>query len=76
LLGCTSIPADVHPTRATVYETCRNKTVAQEITLPSFGVSSDLSIKSIFIGTATVLIRYAGLAILTDPNFIYLHEQE
>ena len=24
-----------------------------------------------FIGTATVLIRYAGLTILTDPNFLH-----
>jgi len=64
----------VHSSRATVYEACRNKAGAQEITLPFFGVSSDLSIKSIFIGTAAVLIRAAGLAILTDPNSIYMHE--
>src|SRR5690349_14264449 len=29
----------------------------------------------IFIGNATVLIRYAGFTILTDPNFIHVHEQ-
>ncbi len=28
-----------------------------------------------FIGNATVLIRYAGLAILTDPTFIHRHEK-
>jgi L-ascorbate metabolism protein UlaG (beta-lactamase superfamily) len=50
--------------------------VAREITLRSTGVSADLSTGSIFfIGTATVLIRYAGFAILTDPNFIHMHEQ-
>jgi L-ascorbate metabolism protein UlaG (beta-lactamase superfamily) len=50
--------------------------MAQEITLPSTGVSPDLSTGSIFfIGTATVLIRYAEFAILTDPNFIHRHEQ-
>lgn len=28
-----------------------------------------------FIGTATVLLRYGGFTILTDPNFIHRHEQ-
>ncbi|HJT22545.1 MAG TPA: MBL fold metallo-hydrolase [Nitrospira sp.] len=28
-----------------------------------------------FIGNATVLIRFGGLAILTDPTFIHRHEQ-
>ncbi len=28
-----------------------------------------------FIGTATVLIRYAGFTILTDPNFLHRHEK-
>jgi L-ascorbate metabolism protein UlaG (beta-lactamase superfamily) len=28
-----------------------------------------------FIGNATVLIRYAGMTILTDPTFIHRHEQ-
>lgn len=28
-----------------------------------------------FIGNATVLIRYAGLTILTDPTFIHIHEK-
>jgi hypothetical protein len=50
--------------------------VAQEITLPSTGVSPDLRTGSIvFIGTATVLIRYGGLTVLTDPNFIHRHAQ-
>jgi len=25
----------------------------------------------LFIGTATVLLRYAGFTILTDPNFLH-----
>ncbi|MBA2554556.1 MAG: MBL fold metallo-hydrolase [Geodermatophilaceae bacterium] len=29
----------------------------------------------LFIGTATVLIRYAGMTILTDPNFIHAGER-
>jgi L-ascorbate metabolism protein UlaG (beta-lactamase superfamily) len=50
--------------------------VAHEITLPSTGASPDLSTGSIFfVGTATVLIRYAGFTILTDPNFIHMHEK-
>src|SRR5437763_15611307 len=28
-----------------------------------------------FIGTATVLLRYAGFTILTDPNFLHSGEQ-
>lgn len=29
----------------------------------------------LFIGTATVLVRYGGFTFLTDPNFIHRHEQ-
>jgi L-ascorbate metabolism protein UlaG (beta-lactamase superfamily) len=28
-----------------------------------------------FIGNATLLLRYAGLTILTDPTFVHRHEQ-
>jgi L-ascorbate metabolism protein UlaG (beta-lactamase superfamily) len=36
--------------------------------------SADLATGSIFfIGNATVLIRYAGFTILTDPTFIHKH---
>jgi L-ascorbate metabolism protein UlaG (beta-lactamase superfamily) len=46
------------------------------ITMPSDGPASDLTTGSIFfIGNATVLIRYAGFTILTDPTFIHRHEQ-
>ena len=44
--------------------------------LPSTHAPADTSTGSIFfIRTATVLIRYIGLTILTDPNFIHIHEQ-
>ena len=50
--------------------------VAHEIRWPSTGASPDLSTGSIFfVGTATVLIRYAGFTVLTDPNFIHMHEK-
>ena len=46
------------------------------LTITSDGPSPDLSTGSIFfIGNATVLIRYAGFTILTDPTFIHMHEQ-
>jgi L-ascorbate metabolism protein UlaG (beta-lactamase superfamily) len=46
------------------------------LTIPSAGPAPDLSTGSIFfIGNATVLIRYAGFTILTDPTFIHMHEQ-
>jgi L-ascorbate metabolism protein UlaG (beta-lactamase superfamily) len=49
---------------------------APEITLPVGDTSSDLATGSIFfIGNATVLMRYAGFTILTDPTFIHMHEQ-
>jgi hypothetical protein len=50
--------------------------LAHEIILPSTGASADMSTGSIFfIGTATALIRYAGFTVLTDPNFIHMHEK-
>ena len=49
---------------------------AREIVLPSDGERPNLSTGSLlFIGTATVLIRYAGFTILTDPNFLHQGEQ-
>jgi L-ascorbate metabolism protein UlaG (beta-lactamase superfamily) len=37
------------------------------------GASADFSIGSIFfVGTATVILRYAGFTILTDPNFLHV----
>jgi L-ascorbate metabolism protein UlaG (beta-lactamase superfamily) len=46
------------------------------MTLTADGPAPDLSTGSIFfIGNATVLLRYAGFTILTDPTFIHMHEQ-
>jgi L-ascorbate metabolism protein UlaG (beta-lactamase superfamily) len=50
--------------------------IRTRITLPARGPSPDTSVGSVFfIGNATVLIRYAGLTILTDPTFIHKHGQ-
>lgn len=39
---------------------------------PDFSPAPDLRTGSIFfVGTATVIIRYAGFTILTDPNFLH-----
>ena len=46
-----------------------------ELFLPLSREGADLATGSIvFIGTATVLIRYAGFTILTDPNFLHRGE--
>ena len=45
---------------------------AEVLTLPRRNEDPDLRNGSIFfVGTATVLIRYAGFTILTDPNFLH-----
>jgi hypothetical protein len=50
--------------------------LTHEITLPSPDTPAEVTTASIlFIGTATMLIRYAGFTVLTDPNFIHRHEQ-
>ena len=47
-----------------------------EIALPSSGVPPDPTNGTVhFIGNVTVLIRYAGFTILTDPNFVHMHEK-
>jgi L-ascorbate metabolism protein UlaG (beta-lactamase superfamily) len=44
----------------------------KELTLPAGGASPDYGRGSIFfVGTATVILRYAGFTILTDPNFLH-----
>lgn len=44
----------------------------RSLTLPRKNENPDFSSGSIFfVGTATVLIRYAGFTILTDPNFLH-----
>ena len=50
--------------------------VVHQLTLTAPAGAPDIQNGSIFfIGTATVLIRYAGFTILTDPNFIHMHEK-
>jgi hypothetical protein len=45
------------------------------LTLPALEQTLDLTRSSIlFIGTATVLIRYGGFTILTDRNFVHRAE--
>jgi len=48
-------------------------TPVNELTLPGNDVTAtDLTQGSIlFVGTATVILRYAGFTILTDPNFLH-----
>lgn len=44
----------------------------RELTLPAGATDVDPSSGSIFfVGTATVILRYAGFTILTDPNFLH-----
>jgi L-ascorbate metabolism protein UlaG (beta-lactamase superfamily) len=44
----------------------------RDIVRPSGGEEADFGRGSIFfVGTATVIIRYCGLSILTDPNFLH-----
>lgn len=46
------------------------------IALPDTKANPDFLQGSIFfVGTATVLLRYAGFTILTDPNFLHSHDQ-
>jgi L-ascorbate metabolism protein UlaG (beta-lactamase superfamily) len=50
--------------------------LTNHLTLPASAGLTGLSNGSVlFIGNATVLIRYAGFTILTDPTFIHMHEQ-
>ncbi len=44
----------------------------RKLVLPGNGAKPDFETGEIFfVGTATVLLRYAGLTILTDPNFLH-----
>ena len=47
-----------------------------QLTLKPGNEAADIVTGSVFfIGNATVLIRYAGFTVLTDPTFIHMHEQ-
>ncbi len=49
---------------------------SRELVLTPGDGGSDLKTGSVFfIGTATVLLRYSGFTILTDPNFLHRHEK-
>lgn len=49
---------------------------AMRLVLPDGGSQPDLKRGSVFfIGTATVIIRFAGFTILTDPNFLHRGEK-
>src|SRR5215211_6793076 len=51
-------------------------TTARQITLPAEESQGSLTHGSLlFIGTATVLLQYAGFRILTDPNFLHRGQQ-
>lgn len=47
----------------------------QEIILPGGSTAEGVDGSIFFIGNATMVIRYGGLSILTDPTFIHKHEQ-
>ena len=48
----------------------------RSLVLPTTRVRPDYKTGSIFfVGTATVIIRYGGWTILTDPNFLHKHEK-
>ena len=49
---------------------------SNHLTLRATAGSPDVANGSVlFIGNATVLIRYAGFTILTDPTFIHMHDR-
>lgn len=49
---------------------------ARGLVLPAHAEAPELTTGSLtFIGTATVLIRYGGLTVLTDPNFLHRGER-
>ena len=50
--------------------------VIQELVLPVANKNPDFAHGSLyFVGTATVILRYAGFTILTDPNFLHAGEK-
>jgi L-ascorbate metabolism protein UlaG (beta-lactamase superfamily) len=49
-----------------------NTMTYEQLRIPERGGSADLKEGSVFfVGTATVILRYAGFTILTDPNFLH-----
>ncbi|KAM3095752.1 MBL fold metallo-hydrolase [Phormidesmis sp. 146-35] len=59
-------------TYALSQESAKAMTQGNSLTLPAGTEPPDFERGSIFfIGTATVILRYAGFTILTDPNFLH-----
>ena len=49
---------------------------SRSLVLPIGSATPDLTRGSIFfIGTATVILEYGGIPILTDPNFLHRGQQ-
>jgi len=46
-----------------------------ELTLPTARVAESAPDSVLFIGNATLLLRYGGFTILTDPTFVHRHEK-
>ena len=46
-------------------------TTEKQLTLPGDGAADFRSGSVFFVGTATVILRYAGFTVLTDPNFLH-----
>jgi L-ascorbate metabolism protein UlaG (beta-lactamase superfamily) len=55
----------------TMVTTARPPTGAGVSLIPKAGTPDFMQGEVFFIGTATVLIKYAGFTILTDPNFLH-----
>jgi L-ascorbate metabolism protein UlaG (beta-lactamase superfamily) len=61
-----------------VFRTTKEIILSKASSSSSINASSPVQLNTgsiFFIGNATVLIRYAGLTILTDPTFIHIHEK-
>lgn len=70
---CLIMTACQSPDRAAVRSVATEKAPTTMV-LPAAQRSADFTTGSIFfIGNATVLIRYAGFTVLTDPTFIHKH---
>jgi L-ascorbate metabolism protein UlaG (beta-lactamase superfamily) len=61
-----------------VFRTTKEIILSKASSSSSINASSPVQLNTgsiFYIGNATVLIRYAGLTILTDPTFIHIHEK-
>jgi L-ascorbate metabolism protein UlaG (beta-lactamase superfamily) len=58
-------------TRRASEEAPRPRNQALRLPMPAQGISEFDRGSIFFVGTATVILRYAGFTILTDPNFLH-----